>query len=180
MLKHTLIVTGLLALLFGGIGTAANAQLTFTLSPDTLTGAPGDTLMFFGTLTNVGSTPLFLNSDTFNLIGLGLTLDDSPFSTNLPSMLAGGDSTGSVELFDVAIDPTTAFSAYPGSFSVVGGATNASQDTLATGNFTVNVAPAAPPSPPSTPEPGSMALLVGLGISSAGVFARSKHGRHAK
>ena len=178
-MRHTLVLTSLLVLLLSNMGRA-NAQLTFTLSPDTLTGAPGDTLMFFGTVTNSGSTTVFVNTDNVNLTGMGLTLDDNPFFMNVPQILNAGDTSGRVELFDVAIDPTAAFSMYPGFFSVVGGATNGSQDLLATSNFTVIVAPAAPPPAPNVPEPGSIAIM-GMGCGVLGVgFASRKRARNAR
>ncbi|MGD0295567.1 MAG: hypothetical protein ABSE86_00540 [Bryobacteraceae bacterium] len=66
------------------------------------TGSPGDTLRFFGTLTNPGSDTVFLNSDSLNLSGFPLSSITDLFA-NTPLSLAGGAHTGDIELFDVAI-----------------------------------------------------------------------------
>jgi hypothetical protein len=128
----------------------ARAQLDFTLNLAVQFGQPGDTLTFAGTLTNTGATELFLNGDDFTLNGDGLTLDDTPFLTGAPLSLDANQSfTGPI--FTVAIDPDAPFQSAQGSFSILGGATDSAQDTLATQTFTVGV----------VPEPGALALLMG-------------------
>ena len=160
-MKRTLVLIGGMTLLgWGAIG--ASSQVLFTLSPDTRTGAPGTDLVFSGTITNSGGATVFLNNDSINLIGVGLTTDDSKFFANVPAFLNAGASTGLVGLFDVSIDPATAFGMYPGSFSIVGGADANAQGTLVTSNFSVVVASSA------VPEGSSfVSLLSGLGALGA-------------
>ena len=139
--------------------------MLLTLSPDTRTGAPGTDLVFYGTITNSGGATVFLNNDSINLIGAGLTTDDSKFFANVPAFLNAGASTGLVGLFDVSIDPATAFGIYPGSFSIVGGADANAQGTLVTSDFSVKVASG---SPSTVPEGSSfVSLLSGLGALGA-------------
>ena len=73
----------------------------------TLTGSPGDTLAFFGTLTNVTDSPVYLNSDNFNLSGLPFSAVTDFFHTNAPLFLdssgSPADTSGDIELFDITI-----------------------------------------------------------------------------
>src|SRR5262245_38989878 len=94
----------LLLLLFAA--PPARAQLVFTFDQARLSGHRGDTLTFAATLTNTGNQELFLNGDSFNLPGVDLTLDDSPFfdTNNIPASLLGGQSA-SGQLFTVSIGP---------------------------------------------------------------------------
>jgi hypothetical protein len=144
--------------------TLARAQLDFTLSSPNQSGQPGDTLTFAGTLTNTGAAALFLNGDDFTLNGNGMTLDDSPFLTGAPLSLDANQSyTGT--LFTVAIDPNASFQNASGTFSILGGANDTAQDTLATQPFTVAV----------VPEPGGQVLLMGslvMGVLAVGSRVR--------
>ena len=131
---------------------AAHAQFDLTLAAPDQAGLPSQTLAYWGTLTNTGTDPLYLNGDAYSLSGSAFTLDDTPFLAGAPLQLAGGDSyTG--ELFDVTIAPGTLPQGSAGSFTILGGATDGDQTSLATARFTAA----------AVPEPSALALL-GLGL----------------
>lgn len=146
-------------------GTPARAQLNLQIISNTLSGLPGDTLSYTGTLINSGTTELFLNSDLFNLTGTGLTLDDSPFLTNFPLSILGGETfTGS--LFTVNIGATPP-GLYNGTFTILGGTTDTDQNPLVTGNFAVTVNATAP-------EPASGFLILGSVLPATGLWYRRR------
>src|SRR4029453_15134417 len=60
--------------------------------------------------------------------------------------------------------PTT----FGGSFTLYGGIMDTDQDTLGAQDFTIALGPA----PPSVPDPGTLALLTGLGLSGIGCARR--------
>jgi hypothetical protein len=134
-----------------------------TLVDSSLTGAPGDMLAFFVTLSNPSAT------DTVYLNGIGstasssfLSVDTSPFDINAPLFLAPGDVSGPFELFDVTIDPAAPAGPYVSSFVSISGGADAGSgtafDDLADITFDVDVS-----STSAVPEPSSaMLLLAGL------------------
>ena len=81
--------TLLCTLILATLGTAAAhaATITITLDQPNQFATPGTTVDFTGTITNNTTGTVFLNSDSFNLGGLSLTLDDSPFFANAPLSL---------------------------------------------------------------------------------------------
>jgi hypothetical protein len=130
--------------------TPARAQLLFTLDNPSQAGFPGQTLTFTGTLTNTGTSTVFLFGDTFSLAGVGLTLDDEPFLANAPLSLGSGDIyAGQFFTVEVGIGALPQIAA--GAFTILGGPSDTSQNELATQNFQVNV---------SAPEPASLALFL--------------------
>jgi len=133
----------------------SHAALLFTLDQSALTGQPGNTLMYTGTLMNTGTNTLFLNSDTFSLAASGLTLDDSPFLNNFPLSLSSGQSA-SGDLFDVSIGSSVPDGFYSGSFTIQGGTQASSFTSLATQTFSANVASSAA----SAPEPEAQTLML--------------------
>lgn len=163
MMNVTLFVLLSLALLVSG-GKAANAQVSFLIQPVNLAGKPGDLLSFTGILTNLGTDEVFLNSDLFSLNGVGLTLDDSPFFTNFPLSLTGGQ-TFSGEIFTVELDPTVGPGIYNGSFTIQGGPTDSSFNNLGTQNFNIVV---------GAPEPASGLLLLFSGAMGATAYLRRR------
>jgi len=157
---------GLLAL----APSAARAQLSLTFTQASLSGTPGSTLTFSATLLNKGVTETFLNGDTFTLTGTGLTLDDTKFFANAPLSLLGGASfTGPI--FDVVLAPAAVPNNYAGTFSVLGGANSTATQTLATGNFQVNVVR---PQQAAIPEPGVGTLLAAGVLPALGIVVRGR------
>jgi len=148
-----------LLILAGLAAGRANADaLTITLDSAVLTGSPGDTLQFFGNITNNTASSIDLAGDNFNLTDIPPTaINDSPFFANTPPSLDAGTSTGPVELFDITIpNPFTlppGDNPYGGTFQVLGD----SDGVIGTAFFDVNVN--IPSS--SVPEPTSVALLAG-------------------
>ncbi len=159
MTKHWFAILTLALL---ACGSASADTIAITLDSPTLSGSPGDTLQFFGTLTNTTADTVFLNDVNFNLASIPLSsIDNSPFFTNAPlsldaaASLDGGFTSGDIELFDITIpNPFTAAN-YAGTFQVLGGVDGNAQDILGTANFTVQVL--GPTS--GVPEPSSLVML---------------------
>ena len=156
---------------------ASADTITITLDSPTLSGSPGDTLQFFGTLTNTTADTVFLNDVNFNLASIPLgSIDSSPFFTNAPlsldaaGSLDGGFTSGDIELFDIPIpDPFTPGN-YSGTFQVLGGADGGSQDIVGTADFTVQVL--GPVS--GVPEPGSLGLMAAAFVGICVVHRRRR------
>ena len=142
-----LFLSAFLIILLGS--AAARPQLSFTLTPSVQAGFPGTTLSFTAMLRNTGSAELFLNGDSFTLVGPDLRLNDTKFFTNTPLSLLGGEAwTGAI--FDVVIGAAAVPGGYGGSFTVRGGADGGALNEMATQNFQVVV---------DIPEPGTGGLL---------------------
>jgi hypothetical protein len=118
------------------------------------TGSPGDTLQFFGTLTNASSDTVFLNSDGFSLAGLPII----DMFGNTPLSLDPGTNSGDIELFDVAIPNAFPASSNDGTYTLEGGAPG-EFNIIGTADFTVNVAGVS-----TVPEPSYRLFLI-LGIA---------------
>ena len=127
------------------------ATININLTPPLLSGFPGSTVTFSGTLTNTTASTVFLNFAGINLSG-GFTpadLDTGPFFANAPLSLAAGESTPRIGLFAIDIPNPFADGPYQGTFTVLGGLNANAQNTLGSANFTVQV----------VPEPCSVALV---------------------
>ena len=128
-----LLCTLMLATLTAAAAQASTLTIAFD-QPDQI-GMPGQTLQFFGTITNTSANTVFLNNDDLNPTGLSLTANDL-FFANVPVFLApsgqAGDSSGDIELFDIAVSapPLDAPATYPGTYDLVGGADGNAQDIL--------------------------------------------------
>jgi hypothetical protein len=151
--------------------TVAEAGVVFTLDNPDQTGLPGNTLQFFGTITNTGTDTVSFNSDNFNFTGGASFSTTDLFFSNAPISLDGGLSSGDIELFDVSLtDPfTDSFGLYGGSESLIGGANGDSQDVLASADFSVTAQ--APDS--TTPEPASF-IMAGAGVLALALKARRR------
>ena len=154
-----------------GLGTLQADGLLVVLSSPSQSGAPGDVLSFFGTMTNVSGDTIFLNSASSTSASSNLTVDLLPFFFNAPLSLGPGEASGLFEIFDVAIDPATPDGLIPGStFSIQGGADSFALDDLADPSFDVTVQP-----PSSTvPEPSSAWLM--LAVVAVFAILRRNHG----
>jgi hypothetical protein len=134
----------------------ARADVIFDLTPPMLSTAAGTTIEFTGTLTNTGSSEVFLNGDFSVLLFSSLKLDDLPFFANSPLSLAAGGGLYSGPFFDVIVDPVAVPGTYTGSFTIQGGADSSTFNNLASQNFQVTVVSA-------VPEPGTL-VLFGSGL----------------
>ena len=140
---------------------ALATPISFTLASSLLTTQPGTSVTFTGTVADTGGTPTFLNADTANLAA-PLSLDDTPFFVNFPLSLSPLQSV-TAQIFVVSVPLGTAAGLYSGTFSILGGATPAALNTLASQPFAVSVViPNAP-----VPEPGTAVLCL-LGVGTAG------------
>jgi hypothetical protein len=154
----------LCTLILATLGTAvAKAdEVTITFDQPTQTGVAGQTLDFFGTITNDTSDTIYFNSDSLNFGSPGFTQVDQFFNT-VPVSLAAGDSSSDIELFDISVNNPfgNTLGIYSGTYTLVGGdddGAGTAQDYLGSASFAVDV----------TPEPASIYLLLG-GL--AGVWA---------
>ena len=162
--------TLLCTLILATLGTAAAKADTITITFDqpNQTAVAGDTLEFFGTITNNTSSTIYLNLDALNLSGLSFSTNDQFFNTvpiSLDPSGQPGDSSGDIELFDVTVSSPLADPAglYSGTYTLLGGTDSDGQDVLSTANFSVTTT-----APSTVPEPSSIVLLLS-GILTAGV-----------
>ncbi len=153
--------TCLYALLAASL-TAAVAHadtVTLTLSPSTVSTAPGTTAAYTATLSAPVSNgaPVSLNGDTITFAApTDITFDDSGLFANFPASLNPGDSD-TAALFTLTVPAAEPTGIYLGSYVLQGGADGNAQISLATQSFTLDVAASAPSS--VTPEPSSYVLL---------------------
>lgn len=164
-----------LALILLLSGTASRAQITVTFDQNPISIRPGSAASFTGELRNTGATTLFLNGDSLNLAGSGLTFDDSAFLLNAPFSLAPGGVTAPFAFFTVTADNLTPLGTYNGAFSVLGGLDGSATNELSgtpPPAFQVNVANAVTS---AVPEPGDMALLSGLVMIGTGLLWKRRH-----
>jgi hypothetical protein len=152
----TLLCTLVLATL--GTAVAKADSITITFDQPNQFAAPGETLQFFGTITNDTNTTIYLNNDDLNPGSFSLATNDQFFS-NVPISLAPsgqpGDSSGDIELFDITVSNPLLDSGgtYTGTYTLFGGAdggANTAQDNLVAANFSVT----------PTPEPSTIYLLL--------------------
>jgi hypothetical protein len=147
----TLSAVFLLAILAARSGSAS---ILIDLDQSLLTGLPGDTLVFTGTISNTGGSTIYFNSFTLNLSGSSFLPDgDGPFlSASFPASLDAGNASGDIELFQVTIlSPfTDGLGIFDGAYTLLGGDDGAAQNSLAVAPYQVQV----------VPEPGTGALVV--------------------
>jgi PEP-CTERM motif len=125
------------------------------------TGSPGDTLQFFGTITNLSATDtVFFNGASSTSVSGDLTIDLTPYLLNAPLSLGPGEVSTLFDIFDIAVDPAALPGPYIGNtVSILGGADSNAFDDILDINADVTVASS------SVPEPASAALLLaGLGL----------------
>jgi len=145
--------------------TAAHAQsLAYTLSPVTLTTQPGSTVNFQGTLTNTGSSTLFLNGIDFTYdASVTGVLTDTGFDANVPfSLAAGGSYTGNI--FGITVSSSVTSGLFNGTATIQGGADSSATTPLGSQAFHVAVV---------VPETGTFAMTL-VGLIGAGVIVRRR------
>jgi hypothetical protein len=159
--KQLIFCSALLAL-----APPAFCSLILTLSPSTLSGVPGGSVIFSGTIVDTDAGTVH-NGDFVYLNDIAVIFDppgdsllsapDTFFINTVPGDLIGDtnpiDNTYSGPIFEVDIAPNTPAGTYTGTFSILGGYTEplADFDVLATQTFQV-VVPA--------PEPATAGLLL--------------------
>jgi len=116
----------------------------------------GGTVTFSATLTNTGTTPLFLNGDSVTVAPPVLP-NDLKFFLNFPLFLSAGQSVTAPILDVTAPTVPATFGLRTGSMSILGGANANELTTQASQTFAVNV----------VPEPGGFTLLL-VGLSAFG------------
>jgi hypothetical protein len=167
--------TVILVVLIAVAGLASAGPLTIALDSATLTGAPGTSVEFFGTITNLSPSTVYLNSDSVTLAGFGPgDFDDSPFFANAPFFLDPGDNSGDIGLFTVSIPLGMSPAAYLSTFDILGGETSDDQTIVGSVDFTVQVQPAS-----GVPEPASV-TEVGGALAALGSFAAIRRKRRSR
>jgi hypothetical protein len=186
-MKRNIIAKSIFGLMAGfsfnvAVVRSANAQLILNLTSDEFdtTGVNQVTQTFSGTLINDYNQSLYLNGD-FATVDAPLAIDDTPFinyfvlptdaSGNLldqPTLAANGGSV-TVDLFTVTVPQNTPPGLYNGVFAVEYGFNPGDLTNTTAANFQVNVS-----GPFSTPEPGNVAMLVGMSLSGVGFLVRRR------
>jgi len=144
-----------------GAGTIFGGSIQVDLTNPSQSGAPGDTIQFTGTITNLSATDtVFFNGASSTSVSADLAIDITPFLVNAPLFLAPGEVSPLFDIFDIAIAPGAVAGPYLGNIvTLLGGVDSNAFDTLLDISADVNVATS------SSPEPGSaLLLLVGLGV----------------
>lgn len=162
-INYKLRAAATVAVLFLLLWTATETRaqsVNVILNPASLSAPPGANQVVFGTLTNLTTTEIFLNSFTVNFFPGSLlpVVDGTPFVTSVPLSLtgAGAGSSYTGDIFGLFIDPAAApGTIYAGRFELFGGADGSSSDLIGFQDFFFTVsAPAA-----AIPEPGTWLLL---------------------
>jgi len=170
--KKSLVTISVLSVwMFGLLFTATAARadsISIILDSPFQSAMNGDTLTFFATVTDtdaLGSAPIYLNGDAQTLAS-PLSLNDSGFSSNFPSLMTPGESIYG-ELFSVLVPVGTSTGSYAGIFVLQGGSDAAAQLTLGSAVFNVD----ATSTPMVTPEPSTL-LLLATGLLSLAALPR--------
>jgi PEP-CTERM motif len=154
---------------------AAKADpITLTLD-DAHAVAAGGSVIFQGSLSNGGVPGRFINSVSFTLVYPGpagdITFNPAAFFAAVPQFVNPGFTSGTVNFFVVNVLAGAIPGSYSGSFSVLGGASDTDENTLATEEFRITVQGTAP-----IPEPASLALL-GTGLSALAAARKRRQRR---
>jgi hypothetical protein len=158
------------------LSTAGASTIDFTIDDPNQSGLPGQTLHFFGIITNTGAVDVFINTININFNGPGLPsfdlIDVFPFP-----ILGPGEDTGSIELFQIGIgDPfPSQFTTYTGAITLLGGIDEFAQDILTDPSVAFSLTARNPDV--VIPEPATLglcALSLGLLAASRRLRPRSR------
>ncbi len=155
----------ILAALLGLHAAPARAQdILLAINPQTSIAAPGDSVVFTGSVGNPNSEDVTVTSFSFATTtftsqtpGQSNAGSDLLFQDFLaPFQLSSGQNVFLTNLFSVSVDPNAFAGIYSGTFSLtysgdVSGDTYSSADVP----FVLTVAPAAPAAPAAVPEPSA-------------------------
>ena len=156
---HVLLSLGIVLLALPACADTIDVGVTSPLS-----GSPGDTLTFQGTLANDSGGDLWINELGINLAGFDPSdLDPTNFILNATGLLADETSLGPVDFFDVTIPDPFVGGPYAGVITVQGGATADDDAVLGTANFEVDVSSNAA----AVPEPNSVKMIVVVALGAA-------------
>lgn len=153
------VIVGLF-LLLGNFAAYADSLL-ITLDPASLTVNPGQTqIEVFGTLTNISSDTIYINSDSITVPSAENLTD---YFMNTPMWLDAGESSGLIELFSFDVLVNAALGSVIGNYTILGGDVNdpCAFDVLGSQDFTITIQN--PTSTNPVPEP-TTALLFGAGL----------------
>ena len=161
--RNLLLLTAMLVLIGAAPAWADIPDIVIALDSSTLSGLPGDTLTFSGTVRNLDSTIVDLNVCQVNLSGQFVTDCVLSFITSAPYRLDPGATSFDFAMFTISVNlPYTDLPGLQsGSFDVLGGAEgdngydSSTQNLLGTADFSVTV----------VPEPGTPSLLGLYGLS---------------
>ena len=110
------------------------------LSASVQNSARGREIVFRGTLTNNGTTKVYLN-DIATALNVGsaaaLSLKPGSFFSNVPGVLLPGESYADDEIFRVALSSTASSGDYRGTVAIRGGSNIFANDALASAPFVV-------------------------------------------
>jgi hypothetical protein len=163
----------------------AGAQVNVVFTPNTETGAPGDTLNYSATFTDTDTVDYYIDGVGFTSLNADPNLI-TPIFNGAPAPL--GDALGNFEVtpnesvtvddvFSLALDPTTPDATYTGTVSFTGqDATdfvNGTGTDAALGSADIAAQVVTPSAAPEVPESSSL-MLIGLGLTFLLVRARHK------
>ena len=151
--RNLLLTVTAVGLLLAAVSAHAD-PLSVILDDPNLTAIGGQTIYFYGTITNNDPTNTYNLDCDGTTIDPSLTFDDTGFQNNTPLFLLPGDSSGDVELFSLYIPDGEAVGLYTGQYQIQG------NDGGDTGDFQIGEADI---SVDVTPEPSSL-LLMGTGM----------------
>jgi hypothetical protein len=156
MRVHIKIAAVMLLLLAVAAWPRATYADGISLTLSAVAGAPGTTVTVEGTISNTGSSTVFLNGENFTLSsGFFSNSDITDFFVNAPLSLDSGTNSGLIALFTFDVAAGTPGGIYTGNFlDIVGGPGSSDANLLASAAFPVTVAPVV-----ATPEPGIFALF---------------------
>jgi hypothetical protein len=166
----SLLKAAFVLILFTLVPIAVHADSNQTqLALSVVAGTAGEEVTVFGTITNTGTTLVYLNGENYSLGSSSLLNGDvTDFFANAPASLAGGGNSGIIALFSFDIAPGTAPGIYDENFlQLLGGAGNSDQNDIADAAFSVTVEST------TVPEPETLGMIA-LGLAGVILLRRRR------